>query len=198
MRKRIALIGATSLISSTLAWAGMYSDHADEALEGQCIGPLVKIQQERRKSSLTPVVELFQGADLNKDNAVCREEVAYKTPEKLAIFAPYDINNDGCITPTEVKQRVRRQMEAFWASDHSIMDLNNDGAITIDELQRRYSDVSGNNMTPQEIIFEYDGDFDGRVTAAEYIARSWELMRLMEPPPDKDNTNQRADGKPAK
>lgn len=176
------LLAATTLLIVTCSVnAGLYSEQTPNAYETTCVSPILKIQQQRRESSFDPVIKMFQAADINKDQRVCRDELLDASPEKILVYASYDLNGDYCVTPMEVTTKLRQQLILFWRGDHRIMDLNRDGVITLDELKRRYGHNSGiKHLAPIDILDEYDGNFDGEITPDEYVARSWEIMRILE------------------
>ena len=159
----------------------------DGVLSKQEIDALAKRAQRRGRWKSRPSDALFRRMDADGDKKITKEE--WKLNPDL--FARFDANSDGVITPDEVMPSDRRNevpngegSAAFW----SRYDRNKDGKIDAKEIgnERRFAamDSDGDGvLTKAEVeqaidkrdrerkmsfIERFDRDRDGKVTREEF------------------------------
>jgi hypothetical protein len=144
-----------------------------------CVNPMIKIEKlfQIDRGGLQGVVDNMKQIDLNKDGRVCLDEVQEVAPKQIPTLGRIDYNNDRCISVKEMKRAIELRVKAAWEVQFTFMDGNKDKAITLNELQNRYSSPDKNKLTPNEILAEFDQDFDQKITWDEYQQRAIKITR---------------------
>lgn len=180
LKKLIKNTFALVLISSSLLanadekhWTPNKNQYEGET----CVDPMIQARGEYTigKEGLEGIADFFKSLDKNKDNKLCLDEIDDKG--MLDAFEEYDMNKDGCITPREVSLTLERMIIASWLKEFYYMDGNKDGFVEMYELENRFSNTDGRFMQPEQIMSEYDLDFDDKISKEEYTQRSWELYK---------------------
>lgn len=177
------LLGLTLIVGSAPAQL-TYADRLGQKVvlpEKTCIDPLIKMRRDNpdSQSGLTQIVATMQAADINQDNRICASEIQQFAPKQSAGWAEFDVDQDGCITPPEARATIERRLDLRWRGEYHFLDSNKDNKLTFQELKVRFPHTRQGAMSPEEIMDNYDQDFDGSVTEEEYVAQSIEYLRLM-------------------
>jgi Ca2+-binding EF-hand superfamily protein len=129
-----------------------------------CVNPMIKIEKlfQIDRGGLQGVVDNMKQIDLNKDGRVCLDEVQEVAPKQIPTLGRIDYNNDRCISVKEMKRAIELRVKAAWEVQFTFMDGNKDKAIT---------------LNPNEILAEFDQDFDQKITWDEYQQRAIKITR---------------------
>lgn len=167
------------LAAATSAKADLWAKNITIADGVGCIDPMLKFrgQYEMQGEGLELVVSKFKEADVNSDGRICRSEIKATQPDKLEVWAYYDTDGNGCIFPSEAREVIERDMVIYWEADFKMIDTNRDGRLELFELESKFFDPEPGTLGPQEVMDEFDLNFDESITKKEFVERSIQILR---------------------
>ena len=175
--KKLMAMGAL-LVSMSAVANGPFVERTKPSDLGTCSDPMLEFQKHNslKGSGLSEVVKTMERFDVNQDGRVCFAEVMNVDAAKTLLFGQMDFNEDGCVTPREGKHYLEQQITAYWKKEYHYLDGNRSGTVTLLELQTRYGQAPEGGLSPQEILHEFDLDFDGEIRLPEYLQRNEEIL----------------------
>ncbi len=163
----------------SLGLAEQEPDLSDVKITETCPNPMLRLAKKKSADGqgLTEAVNIFIRHDLNKDNMVCFDEVRRIDPRTIPKWGTYDLNEDMCITPSEAKTVIEREIKGRWIRQYRSFDLNRDGEIRAHELELRLRDQGDDGFNTDDFLQIYDIDFNGSVTETEFIKGSIDYLQ---------------------
>lgn len=103
--------------------------------------------------------DAFSRADANGDGRIDRQEFDQAVEKK---FKTYDINNDGILDASEVRNVQKAHKDTDVVGEFESMDANKDGKVTLEEFK----------ALARERFKEYDLNYDGSMDRPELDYRT--------------------------
>ncbi|MEY8198521.1 MAG: hypothetical protein RPS47_04715 [Colwellia sp.] len=174
-----AVLMFITTLTPCLAQSEQEPNLSDIEITETCSNPMLRLAKKKSADGqgLTEAVNIFIRHDINKDNKVCLDEVREIDPRTIPKWGAFDLNADLCITPSEAKTVIEREIKTRWKRQYRSFDLNRDGDIQIHELELKLRDQGDNGFNTGDFLQVYDINFNNLITEDEFIQGSIEYLR---------------------